>query len=380
MQKALWSWVSFRRLPGVLSTRCGALIFATALLVSGHLAPALADSKTPSSVADYIGQKRVDAEGEQPRVIGGEFADEGEWPWQVAIISTQRLKQAMADSDQSVRSQAQYRAMFCGGSFISPEWILTAAHCVVDMYDDGTFDTWRPGAIEILVGTNDLLRGDRIPASRIIVHDDYSPATNDHDIALVKLAAPAFEGDGTDTMRTVTPATAELEKQLATSGADATVTGWGLTESESIPVKLLEAEIKIQKNATCNANIVEDRKPAIRHYLRKISEYTNVPAETLQDVFSVLVKKAKGPITENMICAGLVSGAKDACNGDSGGPLVIKSADGTYVQVGVVSWGAFPISPENDDGRKVRCGYPQFFGYYTRISRYTDWLQQNMSE
>ena len=366
--------------PKTILGRASVVMASLLLMIAGQIAPAPAAAKSPRSVADYVGEKRIESEGEQPRVVGGEYADEGEWPWQVAIISTQRFKEAMADSDQKVRNQAQYRAMFCGGSFISPEWILTAAHCVVDMYDDGTFEAWRPDAIEVLVGTNDLTQGERIAASRIVVHDGYVPTTNDNDIALVKLAAPAFEGDGTATMRTVMPATLELEKQLATTGAAATVTGWGLTESESIPVKLLEAEIKIQENATCNANIVEDRKPAIRYYLNEISKYANVPSETLQNVFSVLVKKAKGPITENMICAGLVSGAKDACNGDSGGPLVIKGSDGTYIQVGVVSWGAFPVSPENDDGRKVRCGYPQFFGYYTRVSKYTDWLKEHMSE
>ena len=380
MQTGLWIWVSVRDLPGAFAGYMTVLFLSATLLTAGHINPAQADGKTPRSVADYVGQKRVDSEGEQPRVIGGAVADEGEWPWQVAIISTQRLKEAMTDGDQGVRNRAQYSAMFCGGSFITSEWILTAAHCVVNMYEDGTFDPWRPEAIEILVGTNDLTGGKRIATSRIIVHDGYVPSTNDNDIALVKLATPAFEGDGTDTMRTVTPATAELEQQLATTGAAATVTGWGLTESESIPVKLLEAEIKIQKNATCNANIVEDRKPAIRHYLNEISKFTNVPTDTLKNVFSILVKKAKGPITENMICAGLVSGAKDACNGDSGGPLVIKGADSNYVQVGVVSWGAFPVSPENNDGRKVRCGYPQFFGYYTRVSQYTDWLHQSMSE
>jgi secreted trypsin-like serine protease len=342
--------------------------------------PLDANAKTIRSVADYVGQKRADSDGENSKVVGGDFADPGEWPWQVAIISTQRLQDALSDGDQRIREQAQYRALFCGGSFISPEWILTAAHCVVDMYDDGSFEAWQPGTIEILVGTNDLLAGERIAVSRIVVHDDYSPLSNDNDIALVKLAAPAFEGDGTGTMRAVTPATAELEEQYAKTGVTATVTGWGLTESESIPVKLLEADIEIQKTATCNANIIEDRKPAIRYYLNEIRKYTNVPTDTLREMLSTIVKSAKGPVTDNMICAGLVSGAKDACNGDSGGPLVISGANGEFIQIGVVSWGALPVSPDNDDGREVRCGFPQFFGYYTRVSKYTDWLQQKMSE
>lgn len=358
--------------------------WAVPVVVFGMLAAVaqspLADTGTPVSVSDYVTQKRLAAEGEQPKVIGGQFADPGEWPWQVAIISTERLEQAMTDGDQQVRDQAQYRALFCGGSFISPEWILTAAHCVVDMYDDGTFEAWHPGTIQILVGTHSLLGGERITAARIAVHQDYSPLTNDNDIALVRLSRPAFEGDGTADMRPVTLATAELEAQYMQSGTAATVTGWGLTESESIPVKLLEAEIRIQKRAACNANIIDDRKPAIRYYLNEISKYTNMPDEALGRIFSTIVAESKGPVTENMICAGLVSGAKDACNGDSGGPLVVAGANGDFIQIGVVSWGAIPVSPDNDDGRQVRCGYPQFFGYYTRVSKYTDWIAQNMSE
>lgn len=355
--------------------------FAAVVAVLGLAlsAGAVAADSGPGSVAQYVAQKRLAAQNEEPRIIGGTFADAGEWPWQVAIISTALVKDAMAHSDQAVRDQAQYRAQTCGGSFISGDWILTAAHCVVDMHEDGSWDTWAPEAIEILAGTNDLLGGKRLEVARIVVHEGYSPLTNDNDIALVKLAAAAFEGDGTATMRPVSLATVQVEAEYAGSGHAATVTGWGLTQGARIPNRLLEAEIEIQERATCNATLIEDRKPAVRFYLNKISEYTNVPIETLQDVFSVIVETSRGPITDNMICAGLVTGKKDACNGDSGGPLVVRTAGDAFVQIGIVSWGAFPVTPENDDGREVRCGYPQFFGYYTRVSKYLDWVESQVS-
>ena len=117
---------------------------------------------------------------------------------------------------------------------------------------------------------------------------------------------------------------------------------------------------------------------ATAYYLTEISKHTNVPRDTLEDVFSILVKKSRGPISENMICAGLVSGKKSACNGDSGGPLVVKADGGQYVQVGVVSWGIFPLIEEEGDDRKVKCGYPQLFSYYARVSQFTDWISQKM--
>ena len=42
-------------------------------------------------------------------------------------------------------------------------------------------------------------------------------------------------------------------------------------------------------------------------------------------------------ITEQMLCA--ASPGKDSCGGDSGGPLAVLGQDGSYSQIGVVSWG-----------------------------------------
>ena len=47
-------------------------------------------------------------------IVGGTPAQEGAWPWQVRLLD-----------DFDVRSG------FCGGSLIADQWVLTAAHCVV---------------------------------------------------------------------------------------------------------------------------------------------------------------------------------------------------------------------------------------------------------
>lgn len=45
-------------------------------------------------------------------------------------------------------------------------------------------------------------------------------------------------------------------------------------------------------------------------------------------------------ITEQMMCANVAGGGRDACQGDSGGPLVVAGTSSIYRLVGVVSWGS----------------------------------------
>ncbi len=49
-------------------------------------------------------------EVQQSRVIAGENATRGAWPWQILMLYNGRPG--------------------CGGSLISPNWVVTAAHCV----------------------------------------------------------------------------------------------------------------------------------------------------------------------------------------------------------------------------------------------------------
>ena len=92
-----------------------------------------------------------------PRIVGGQEATPGEWPWQVALV------QSGGDT---------YLGQFCGGSLIAADWVLTAAHCV---------DNDAPGDIDVVAGIHDLTAPEtgfrRVGLDEIIVHPGWSNST-----------------------------------------------------------------------------------------------------------------------------------------------------------------------------------------------------------
>lgn len=49
-----------------------------------------------------------------PRIVGGENAEKGEFPWQISLR----------------RKSSNTWRHTCGGSLLNEQWVLTAAHCV----------------------------------------------------------------------------------------------------------------------------------------------------------------------------------------------------------------------------------------------------------
>lgn len=251
----------------------------------------------------------------EPRIVGGQLADPGEYPWQVALIGS--------NSDDEFYWGAGYQ--FCGGALIDPYWVLTAAHCVTE--DDHSQSP--ASSIDIVAGLYNL----EFPASgfqrkdvaQIIRHPNYDDNTLDHDIALMRLTAPVtLGGSGATATATIALAPADIGSLV---NATSWVTGWGKTRVSPVeyPTQLHEVSLPIISNAKCSLTW--------------------------------------GGITAGNICAGNGTG-KDSCSGDSGGPLVINQG-GTWIHIGVVSSGA------------AACGdYP---GIYTRTSYYRSWIDANLA-
>jgi len=213
----------------------------------------------------------------QPRIVGGDAASSGEFPWMVALL------------DQSTANR--YYAQYCGASLIHPYWVLTAAHCV-----EGD----SPENIDALAGGYDLdssAEGERIPVAEIIIHPDYDPVTLDCDVALLRLESPS----SAPTLRLNSDVAMEMPDTVAT------VLGWGALSEEggSFPSILQEVLVPLVSLSEANAPGSYD-----------------------------------GTLTDNMLAAGNLSeGGVDSCQGDSGGPLVVWESGQSWVLAGITSFG-----------------------------------------
>lgn len=205
---------------------------------------------------------------------------------------------------------------FCGASLVAKGWVLTAAHCV---------ENESPQNISAVVGNFDLNQPDpgeiRKQVNRIVIHPKRGQG-EDFDIALLQLESPARESS-------IHPASPALFDSLV-AGTPLLVMGWGnlSTTGASYPERLHQVLVPLVSQQDCQQVHGSD-------------------------------------LTDNMVCAGLPEGGKDACQGDSGGPL-LHQKDSQWYQVGIVSWG---------DG----CAQPNSPGVYTKVSAFEGWIRQVMN-
>ncbi|KAG5669187.1 hypothetical protein PVAND_017081 [Polypedilum vanderplanki] len=234
-------------------------------------------------------------------IIGGAVAKESEFPHQALL----GYKQGKPDE------------WACGGSLISPNFILTAAHCLRSP---------RLGEVKFIkLGMNNQTQVEGVliyRVAQIFIHPNYNSLLSNEDIGLIKLneAVPLSEN--------IFPIC------LPTRNYDsykAIVSGFGKTENYDQSEMLMKVTLEKFSHEECQ---------------QPYKEMVNIDRNT-------------------MLCYGHHSEIKDSCNGDSGGPLQIKNEqiNCTYIQLGLVSFGL------------RECGFVGIPGVYVNVYNYIDWIE-----
>ncbi|GFT08052.1 proclotting enzyme [Nephila pilipes] len=249
------------------------------------------------------------------RVVGGQPAEKGSWPWMAVVFVEKRNGGKSPD---------------CGGALVTTRHVVTAAHCIVTGRGATTMS---PQVLSVRLGAHDLGQNNEPGAVDISVdavrrHEEFDPRTYKNDIAVLRLSRPIqFHDD-------ISPVCLPFDSLYNTNLTHKTsyVTGFGTTSFNGASSDvLMEASFDIQGQELCR-----------KAYERELN------------------------ITEEYLCAGMMDGSKDSCQGDSGGPLVTTGKENKYYLVGIVSFGKLCAQP----------GYP---GVYTRVTKYLDWLRTNLA-
>ncbi|XP_063914561.1 brachyurin-like [Zophobas morio] len=229
-----------------------------------------------------------------PRIIGGQEANAGQFPSAAAIYAS-----------------TPTGTYFCGGTLVSNQFVLTAAHCITG----GT-------AFQIRLGSNTLTDIDPnrllVTTSVYFTHPAYNPDTLEADVGLIKFHLPI---EFTDYIQPVYLPTVDQADNMGNLAI-----GWGS---------------------------VNDETPSLSNTLNYVS-VTSVSNTECQLSYS-------NPILATMVCV-IGNYNEGACRGDSGSPLLTVLNHHHWI-VGVASF----ISTDG-------CETSDPSGY-TRIFPYIDWVR-----
>ena len=225
------------------------------------------------------------ADNATARIVGGDPAPVDRWPWMTQVVVNNPQKSGF---------------LLCGASQLSPDWVITAAHCMKD-------ETGEPAIssdVSVFIGDQERNSpGQGLPVRQILIHRDNRNLGLDRDLALLRIDTRSntrwpsiISEDGFDDLER--RSTAELDESV-------TALGWGDTGNGSLSNLLQDVQLDYIPQQRC----------------RELSNLT---------------------ITNFAVCAAELNPVngnnQDTCFGDSGGPLFLGEDPEPWL-VGLTSFG-----------------------------------------
>ncbi|HEX3735153.1 MAG TPA: serine protease [Solirubrobacterales bacterium] len=233
--------------------------------------------------------------GAQTSIIGGQTASIAAFPSLAFIDARLNAKEGFS----------------CTGTVLSPRVILTAAHCVEDLDAGGLTPPHDYAVVTGIANPHRAAATNIFRVANTYVFPEFDPGILHGDAGILVLKTP--------TTAPPIPLPTAADAALYEGGAPVLLAGWGLTDPHSsLPPHVLHStSVVVQPPASCK---------------RKTKAYFPFYSTASQMCTTNPPKYKTG-----------------GCFGDSGGPVIANHADGSVLEIGVVSTGGPSCSTKVPD-------------------------------